>query len=105
MNFFAKSVSVDINRDAISLVHPSVIKLAATIQEPTAMYGLLRPHLDVLESAKAPTIGCTIRPDRGPAIQTKDVWLLVKPRFNKYGVQSVILEINSQRICRRRRRD
>lgn len=73
MNLLAKLVSVGMNSDAISLVHPSVIRLPATIQDPTAMYGLLRPHLDVLESASAPTIGCTMRPDKGPAIQTNDV--------------------------------
>lgn len=83
MNFFAKSVSVAMIKDAISLVQPRVIRLAATIEDPTAIYGLLRPHLEVLESASAPTMGCTMRPDSGPAIHTNDVWLLVKPRFNR----------------------
>lgn len=91
MNLIAKSVSVGMNSETISFVHPSVNRLAATIEDPTAMYGLLRPHLDVLESANAPTIGWTMRPDKGPAIQTNDVWLFVKPKFSRYGVQSVML--------------
>lgn len=75
------------------------------MEDPTAMYGLLRPHLDVLESASAPTIGCTMRPDKGPAIQTNDVWLLVKPRFSKYGVQSVMLGAGRQRANQTESRD
>jgi hypothetical protein len=50
---------------------------------PTTMYGLRRPHLDLLESAKTPTTGCVIIPDSGPAIHTRDVWLLVNPRFRR----------------------
>ena len=73
----------------ISLVEPKTNKARATTTVPTRMKGLLRPHLEVLSSAMTPTTGWTMRPDRGPAIQTADVLLLVRPRLSRYGVQSV----------------
>jgi hypothetical protein len=30
-----------------------------------------------------PTMGCTMRPDSGPAIQTREVLLLVRPRLRR----------------------
>ena len=38
----------------------------------------------------APTMGCTMSPERGPAIHTSEVLLLVRPSDSRYGVQSVI---------------
>lgn len=64
----------------ISFVKPNVRRQKADSIEPSTMKGLRRPHFDVDSSANAPTMGCTMRPESGPAIQTKDVLLFVRPR-------------------------
>ena len=64
----------------ISLVKPSMRRLKVTMIDARAMMGRLRPHLDVDWSEMAPIIGCTIRPDNGPAIQTTVVCPLVRPK-------------------------
>ena len=73
----------------ISLVKPSVRRQRADTAAPTMMKGRRRPHFDLDSSAMAPTMGCTMRPERGPAIHTSDVLLFVKPSDRRYGVQSV----------------
>src|SRR5215469_14341020 len=70
-----------------SVVHPSKRSERLTTIVPTAINGLLRPYFDVERSANMPTIGCIIRPESGPAIQTRETCDLVRPRFNRYGVQ------------------
>ncbi|KAH6608730.1 hypothetical protein Trco_002076 [Trichoderma cornu-damae] len=61
----------------ISLVKPRTSRHAETITAPIIISGLRRPQGDVLSSAKTPTMGWTMRPESGPAIQTSDVLLLV----------------------------
>jgi hypothetical protein len=56
--------------------------------EPIAMIGRLLPHFDVDSSATTPIMGCTIKPDRGPATQTNDVCPFDRPSERRYGVQS-----------------
>lgn len=85
---FSSSSSPLKTTPTISLVKPSTSRLRATMPVPTTMNGRLRPHLDVLSSAMTPTMGWTRRPDSGPAIQTADVLLFVRPRLSRYGVQS-----------------
>lgn len=72
-----------------SFVHPSTIKQRPTTSDPATMKGLRLPHFDLELSASTPTTGCMISPDRGPAIHTRDVRLLVRPSWRRYGVQSV----------------
>ena len=60
--------------------------------DPPIMKGLLLPHFDVDRSAIAPTIGWTIMPDSGPATQTADVLLFVRPRESRYGVPSAMVQ-------------
>lgn len=72
----------------ISFVNPRAIRLQATMMEPITMMGRLLPHFDVDSSATTPIIGCTIKPETGPATQTMDVCPLVSPRDRRYGVQS-----------------
>lgn len=67
----------------ISLVKPSTSRLTATMAVPATMKGLLLPHLDVFPSAMTPMMGWTIRPESGPAIQTRDVLLFVRPRLRR----------------------
>lgn len=76
------------NHPTISRVKPSIRRLTATTTAPITMRGRRRPHFDLLSSAMTPTMGWTIRPDKGPAIQTREVLLLVSPRSSRYGVQS-----------------
>lgn len=78
------------NEAMISLVKPRERRPNATITEPMAIIGRLLPHRDVDSSARTPMIGCTIRPDSGPATQTRDVCPLVRPSDSRYGVQYVI---------------
>lgn len=74
--------------ETISLVKPNVTRLQATMTEQMAMMGRRLPHFDVDSSATTPIIGWTIKPDKGPATQTSDVWPLVSPSDRRYGVQS-----------------
>lgn len=90
VNFLLKSLSMGSNHATISLVQPSTKSDAETMIVAIKMYGLLRPHFDLLESARTPTIGWVMMPLSGPAIQTTDVWLFVNPRLRRYGVQYVI---------------
>ena len=64
---------------AISTAHARAHRQTATKIEQTNTYGRLRPHLSVEESDTVPTIGCTIRPDNGGAIHTREIWLLARP--------------------------
>lgn len=78
-----------ITSPTISAAHPIVRKHAATMSEPAIIYGRLRPHLSVDESDIVPMIGCTINPDKGGAMKTRDVWVLARPNWRRYGVKSV----------------
>lgn len=62
--------------------------LAATMAVPATIKGRRLPQRDVLPSATTPTMGWTMSPERGPAIQTSEVLLFVRPRLSRYGVQS-----------------
>lgn len=73
----------------MSSVNPRSRRNMADMMAPVIMNGLRRPHLEVDLSATVPTIGCTISPDNGPAIHTREVLLLVRPRERRYGVQYV----------------
>jgi hypothetical protein len=75
------------NTWTISLVHPSVSKHALTAIVPHTINGRLRPYRAFERSDITPTIGCMIRPDNGPAIQTSEILLFVKPSARRYGVQ------------------
>lgn len=90
VSFLLKSLSMGSSHATISLVQPSTSSDAETMIVAIKMYGLLRPHFDLLESARTPTIGWVMMPLSGPAIQTTDVWLFVNPRLRRYGVQYVI---------------
>jgi len=52
---------------------------------PNNMYGLLRPNREVQLSASTPISGCIMRPESGPATNTKAMFDLDNPRDNKYG--------------------
>jgi hypothetical protein len=67
----------------ISLVKPSTSRHAETITAPIIISGRRLPHDEVLSSATTPTMGWTMRPDSGPAIQTSEVLLLVRPRLRR----------------------
>jgi hypothetical protein len=82
------AVSLPNTTPTISLVNPNVSRDNATMRAPPMMKGRRRPHFDVHESDMAPTMGCVKSPERGPAIQTRDVLDFVRPRFRRYGVQS-----------------
>jgi len=71
----------------MSPVNPRSSKNRADMIAPIIMKGLRLPHLDVDLSASVPTIGWTMSPERGPAIHTREVLLLVRPRERRYGVQ------------------
>lgn len=73
----------------MSSVNPRSNRSKADMMAPVKIKGLRRPHFEVDLSATVPTIGCTISPDKGPAIHTRDVLLFVKPRERRYGVQYV----------------
>ena len=88
VNTLAVSLS-STNAATISLVKPNEIRLHATIKDPMTIIGRLLPHFDVDSSAKTPMMGCTIKPDNGPATQTSDVCPLDKPSERRYGVQSI----------------
>lgn len=85
-----------ITSPTISAAHPMVRKHAATMSEPAIIYGRLRPHLSVDESEIVPMIGCTINPDKGGAMKTRDVWVLARPNWRRYGVKSVCLLISTR---------
>lgn len=63
----------------ISDAQPMMRKHTATMTEPTIMYGRRRPHLRVDLSDIVPMIGCTINPDSGGAMKTRDVCVLARP--------------------------
>ena len=77
-----------IKQSTISAVHPRTISQKLTISEPQTMKGRRLPQREVDRSVMAPTIGTITRPERGPAIQTNDVFDLERPRRSRYGVQS-----------------
>ena len=52
---------------------------------PPIMYGRLRPQRSVDRSASEPTRGCMISPDKGPAMNTRDMSDLESPREIRYG--------------------
>jgi hypothetical protein len=52
---------------------------------PPRIYGLRRPHREVLVSAYAPTSGWTRRPESGPARKTRATCDVVRPRERRYG--------------------
>jgi hypothetical protein len=76
------------NDSTISFVNPRVRRHNATMSEPRRIMGRLLPHFEVDSSAMTPMMGWTIKPDMGPATQTRDVWPLVRPSESRYGVQS-----------------
>lgn len=82
------TLSSSINSPTISRVKPSNIRQAETMTAPMTMSGRRRPHFDLVSSDMTPTMGWTTRPDSGPATQTSDVLLLVRPKSRRYGVQS-----------------
>ena len=82
------NASFEIKIPTISEAHPRISKNDATKRAQNNIYGLLRPHLSVELSDTIPTIGCTIKPDNGGAIHTKDVWLFSRPNCKRYGVKS-----------------
>src|SRR5271156_3927840 len=63
----------DIKKPTSSDVQPSINRPAPTKMEPPVMKGRLLPYFDVERSDRASTTGCMIRPERGPAIHTKEV--------------------------------
>jgi len=75
--------SSDTKQSTISRVKPSTNMKKAESKAPNTMYGLRRPHFDLDSSAIAPTMGWTMRPDKGPAIHTRDVFDLVRPRESR----------------------
>lgn len=75
---FAASSSA-MNTPTSSLVKPRSKRKAATMMDPIMIMGLRLPYLDFDSSAQVPTIGWTMIPDKGPAIQTKEVLLLDRP--------------------------
>jgi hypothetical protein len=79
----------------ISRVKPNIRRQAVTMTAPMTMRGRRRPHLDLLSSDMTPTMGWTMSPDRGPATQTRDVLLLVRPRLRRYGVQSEAYQLSN----------
>lgn len=61
-------------------------------KRPHRMKGRRRPNVLLHRSLKDPTMGATMRPDKGPTIQT--AWLSTGPApkpFSKYGVVKVNL--------------
>ena len=56
--------------EATGRVNPSKSIAAVQITVPNDMYGLLRPNREVQLSANTPMIGCIMRPESGPAINT-----------------------------------
>ena len=53
------------------------------MSEPAIMYGRRRPHLSVDESDMVPMIGCTIKPDSGGAMKTREVWVFARPNWRR----------------------
>ena len=82
MGCLARSSS-RITRPTISLVKPRVSTLAQTMTVPTTIMGRRRPHFDVFSSAMTPTMGCTMSPESGPATQTSEVLLFVRPSLRR----------------------
>jgi hypothetical protein len=83
---FALSLSVT-KCCTTSFVNPNNSKKKHTKTVPITMKGLLLPHRLLDLSATTPTMGCMIRPDNGPAIQTREIFDFVKPSSRRYGVQ------------------
>lgn len=71
------------NHPTTSDVQPNNNKQDATISAPPSINGLLRPHLDRDRSAITPMRGWIMRPDNGPAIQTRDVRDFVRPSWRR----------------------
>jgi hypothetical protein len=71
--------SSDVNKPTSSDVHPSSRRLAPTRTAPPIMNGRLLPYFDVERSDMAPTMGCMMRPESGPAIHTREVFDFVSP--------------------------
>ena len=67
------------NSPTNSRVKPRTSRLADTIRDPTTIKGRRRPKRDVDLSATAPTNGWVMRPDIGPAIQTREELDFVRP--------------------------
>lgn len=72
----------------ISDAHARPMRNNATKMEKSSINGLLLPHLSCEESDHTPITGCTIKPDSGGAIQTREVWLLAKPSLRRCGSKS-----------------
>lgn len=81
-----KFVSSETKMPTISRVHPRSTKQIPVRNAPRSIIGLLLPYRDVERSAMAPTTGCMISPDKGPAIHTKLVFDFVRPNCSRYGV-------------------
>lgn len=71
------------NTSTTSRVKPSTSRLAETISVPRTMKGRRRPKREVDLSATAPTMGWTMRPEMGPATQTREVLDFVRPRLRR----------------------
>lgn len=77
------AISSPTNTSTTSLVNPRTSKLAETISVPRTINGRRRPKREVDLSATAPTMGWTMRPEMGPATQTREVLDFVRPRFRR----------------------
>ena len=73
---------------AISEDQARVQRKTATKNEQPRIHGLRLPHLDDEASDIVPTMGWTIRPDKGGAIHTSEVWLFARPSCKRCGVKS-----------------
>src|SRR5450432_3467493 len=66
--------------------------------DPPIINGFRLPQ-DILQlSLRIPTYGCTSEPERGPAIQTRAIRDLLRPRDNRYG--DPLDNSTAQAICR-----
>jgi len=82
----------------ISLVHPRSISEMMVARAPPIMKGLRLPQRMRQLSLSMPTYGCTRVPESGPAIQTKAMRDLLRPRDSRYGEP---LDISTdQAICK-----
>lgn len=53
------------------------------IKQPASIKGRLLPRGERDRSAKMPTSGCTMSPDRGPAMKTSDMNDLERPNSRR----------------------
>lgn len=78
----------ELANDAIALAYATTRVERMTKKVDPTMKDLLR-YLEVEESERAPMMGWTRRPERGPASQTREVDSFVKPSERRYGVPNL----------------